>query len=93
MAGDPRRTIVAELVTEFVEERVRHLPIATFSMDDVTQAITVMLREAGVLSAITPGDEMWIADWLDQHPFLLQQKAGSAAQWKPGLNKGGLRGL
>jgi hypothetical protein len=51
-----------------------------------------MLREAGVLAAITSGDQKWIADWLDQHPFLLQQKAGTLAQWNPGLNKGGLKG-
>jgi hypothetical protein len=92
MAGDPRQTIVAELVTEFVEERVRHSPLDAFSIGDVTSAVTAMLREASVLAAIEPDDEKWIADWLDQHPFLLQQNAGSTAQWRPGLNKDRLTG-
>jgi hypothetical protein len=64
MAGDPRQTIVAELVTEFVEEWVRHSPLDVFSMSDVTRAVTAMLREAGVRAAIEPNDEKWIADWL-----------------------------
>ncbi len=88
MAGDPHRIIVAELLTEFVEERVRQLPTRAFGVGDVTQAASTMLREAGVLATVRPTDEQWIATWLDQHPFLLKQKAGFGALWKPGLNKG-----
>ena len=91
MAGDPKRTIMAELLAEFVEERVRQLPVHAFNISDVTRAVSAMLRDAGDASALKSSDESWIADWLDQHPFLLKHKVGSGTAWKPGLNKPGLR--
>jgi hypothetical protein len=92
MAADARTKIMIELVAEFVEERVRQLPNKTFGIDDVSRALAAMLRDAEGAVEAKPGDSRWIADWLDRHPFLLKAKAGSASQWKPGLNKAALKG-
>jgi hypothetical protein len=92
VAANPRATILAELAAEFVEERVRQLPASAFGVNDVTRAVASMLRDAGDCVALGPGDDKWMADWLDQHPFLLRSKAGSTTQWKPGFNKGTRRG-
>jgi hypothetical protein len=50
-----------------------------------------MLRDAGDTVDLKAGDDPWIAQWLDQHPFLIRAKTGSPGQWKPGLNKAALK--
>ena len=91
MAADAKAKILAELVAEFVEERVRQLPASAFGIGDVTRAVASMLRDAGDAVALEPGDDKWMTHWLNQHPFLLRSKAGSTIQWKPGLNKDAMR--
>jgi hypothetical protein len=91
VATDTRAKIVNELVAEFVEERVRQLPTKSFILDDVKRALGTMLRDAGDVVDLKAGDDRWMADWLDQHPFLIRAKAGSPGQWKPGLNKMALK--
>ena len=92
MAIDQRAQILRELLSEFVEERVRQLPNRAFAMSDVTRALSAMLTDAGQAGALAPSDNKWIAVSLDQHPFLLRSKAGPTPFWKPGLNKGVLAG-
>ena len=92
MATDTKAQVLRELLSEFVEERVRQMPNRTFAMSDVTRALSAMLMDAGQAGALGPSDSQRIAASLDQHPFLLRSKAGSTAQWKPGLNKGVLAG-
>lgn len=92
MATNPRAQILRELLSEFTEERVRQMPDDAFNIGDVTRALSAMLRDADQAGALGLSDDKWISAWLDQHPFLVRSKAGSAAQWKPGLNKGALAG-
>jgi hypothetical protein len=92
MATNPRAQILRELLSEFVEERVRQIPNEAFSIADVTQALSAMLTDAGQAGAFAPSDNTWMAAALDRHPFVLRSRAGSTPQWKPGLNRGALAG-
>jgi hypothetical protein len=83
--------IVAELVAEFVEERVRQSPSKSFALADVTRALTAMLRDSGGAVDLKRVDDAWLSQRLDEHPFLLKSKAGRASQWKPGFNKQSMR--
>jgi hypothetical protein len=87
MAQDARTTLVGELLSEFIEDRVRQAPQQAFGMWDVKQSLAGMLGDAGMLIELRPADERWISASLDRHPLLLRQSV-SAATWKPGLNKG-----
>jgi hypothetical protein len=87
--ADARAKIVAELVDEFVEERVRQLPSKPFGVAEVKRALGTALKEAGGAIELKAGDDRWMAERLDGHPFLLRAKAG--ASWQPGLNKGALK--
>ncbi len=90
MATEPRTQVLRELLSEFIEERVRQMPNHAFSIGDVTRALGAMLMDAGQAGALGPRDSQWMAASLDQHPFLLRSKSGSTTQWKPGLNKSAL---
>ena len=92
MATDARAQTLRELLSEFIEERVRQMPDQAFSIGDVTRALSAMLMDAGQAGALAPSDNKWLAASLDHHPFLLRSQAGSTVQWKPGLNKGALAG-
>ena len=91
MAADARAKIVFELVAEFVEERVRHLPTKAFGVEDVKRALGAALREAGGTIELNAGDDRRMSDWLDRHPFLLKAGEGPAPSWMPGLNRAALR--
>ena len=91
MAADARAKIVSELVAEFVEERVRHLPTKPFGVEDVKRALGTALRDAGGSIKLQASDDRWMSEWLDRHPFLLKAKAGKAPSWTPGLNRAALR--
>ena len=87
--ADARAKIVAELVDEFVEERVRQLPTKAFGVAEVKRALGAALKDAGGSIELKAGDDRFMAEWLDRHPFLLRAKAG--ASWKPGLNRDSLK--
>jgi hypothetical protein len=87
MATDARAKIVAELLAEFIEERVRQAPKKAFGLSDVTRALGSMLRDSDAALELKRTDETWLAQKLDQHPFLRRAKAGASGQWVPGLNK------
>jgi hypothetical protein len=91
MATDARAKIVAELLAEFVEERVRQWPKKPFGLSDVTRALGTMLRDSDTAIELKRADEPRLSDWLDQHPFLRRAASGSSGQWTPGLNKQALR--
>jgi hypothetical protein len=90
MARHATTTLVGELLSEFVEDQVRRAPRQPFGMGDLKQALTGMLGEAGILIELRPADDPWISAWLDQHPLLQRQPAGTGT-WKPGLNRALLR--
>ncbi len=92
MARDARSTFISELLSEFVEDHVRRAPQYAFGIRDVKQGLAGMLNDAGLVIELHSADDSWISASLDEHPLLLRQPA-SAATWKPGLNKGGLRAV
>ena len=92
MAQDARTTLVGELLSEFIEDRVRQAPQQAFGIRDVKQSLAGMLDDAGLLIELHSADDSWISASLDEHPLLLRQPA-SAATWKPGLNKCGSRAV
>jgi hypothetical protein len=89
---DARAKIIAELASEFVEERVRQRPTEAFRIDDVKRALASLLSEAEASVELKATDDRWLCDWLDRHPFLLRADTGSALQWKPGLNRAAAQG-
>jgi hypothetical protein len=90
VAVDARGKIVAELLAEFVEERVRQQPAHAFGINEVKQALASALHDAGDAMALAPSDDRWIADRLDRHPFLLKAAKGRVPAWRPGLNRAAL---
>src|SRR3954466_7350798 len=46
MAGDARSKLIAELVSEFVEERVRQFPSQVFDLAALKRAVATALRRA-----------------------------------------------
>ncbi len=91
MPDDARTKIMLELAAEFVEEHVRERSAEPFSMVEVKRSLGTMLREANVAVDLRSADDQWLSNWLDQHPFLLKQRTGSALAWKPGFNIGAVR--
>jgi hypothetical protein len=65
------------------------LPTKPFGVAEVKRALGAALKEAGGAIELKAGDDRWMAERLDGHPFLLRAKAG--ASWQPGLNKGALK--
>ena len=90
MAG--RTTIIAELLQDYVEERVRQFPTQSFDLDAVKRTLREPLREAQAGFDLGPGHDREIAAFLDQHPFLMRAGKGPAPSWKPGLRKGAAKG-
>ena len=87
MAGDARSKLIAELVSEFVVERVRQFPTQVFDLAAVTRAVTMAVKEGGAAVELTSGDDRALASLLDQHPFLVRVKDRTTLVWKPGLDK------
>ncbi len=91
MTGDARTKIVLELAAEFVEDHVRTRGAQPFGLDEVKRSLRTMLQEAEVALDLKPTDDQWLSDWLDQHPLLLRQPAGSASVWRAGINTSALK--
>lgn len=91
MAGDARTTIVSELVSEFVEERVRQHPSKAFDLAAVRAALAASLKEADSGVALKPADDALIAAILDRHPFVVGTGSGAKRAWKPGLDKAAVK--
>ncbi len=87
MAGDVRSKLIAELVSEFVEERVRQFPTQVFDLAAVKRAVTLALKEGRTGLELMSGDDRALASLLDQHPFLVRAKDRTTLAWKPGLDK------
>jgi hypothetical protein len=85
MAGEARGQMIAELLDDYIEERVRQFPNQAFDLASVRRALQQLLKE-GEAGDLGPGDDKAIAQKLDQHPFLVRAP-GAAASWKPGLDK------
>lgn len=92
MPGDARTTIVSELVSEFVEERVRQHPGKAFDLAAVRKAIAASLKDADAGVALAPADDALIAGLLDRHPFVVGTGSGAKRVWKPGLDKAAVKG-
>ena len=87
MAGDARSKLIAELVSEFVEERVRQFPTQVFDLAAVKRAVTMAFKEGGTGLELLSGDDRALTSLLDQHPFLVRAKDRTTLAWKPGLDK------
>jgi hypothetical protein len=90
MARNARAGLIAELVLEFVEERVRQSPGKQFDIPTIRRAIEPMLKEAGTEVTLTAADDLLISTLLDEHPFMVRA-GGAKAAWKPGLHKAPVR--
>jgi len=87
MAGDARSKLIAELVSEFVEERVRQFPTQVFDLAAVKRAVATAIKEGGAGFELMSGDDRALASLLDQHPFLVRAKDRNTLAWRPGLDK------
>jgi len=87
MAGDARSKLIAELVSEFVEERVRQFPTQVFDLAALKRAVATALEEGGAGFELMSGDDRALASLLDRHPFLVRAKDRTTLAWKPGLDK------
>ena len=87
MAGDARSKLIAELVSEFVEERVRQFPTQVFDLAAVKGSVTMALKEGGAGFELMSGDDRALASLLDQHPFLVRAKGRTTLAWRPGLDR------
>jgi hypothetical protein len=86
MAESARAGVIAELVREFVEERVRQHPGKQFDLVAVRRAIEPMLKEAETNIGLGTSDDRLISTVLDAHPFMVRVR-GPQPAWKPGLDK------
>ena len=87
MAGDARSKLIAELISEFGEERVRQFPTQVFDLVAAKRAVTMALKEGGTGLELVSGDDRALTSLLDQHPFLVRAKDRTTLEWKPGLDK------
>ena len=83
--------MIAELVEEYVEERVRQFPTQAFDVGAVRQALRESLKEGEAGFDLGPRDDTALAQLLDRHPFLVRASGASALSWKPGLDKSGMK--
>ena len=86
MAGGARAQMIAEMVDEYVEERVRQFPTQVFDLAAVKRALGETLKEAEAGFDLGPGDDKALGQLLDRHPFLVRAP-GAALAWKPGLDR------
>jgi hypothetical protein len=88
VAGNARSKILAELVDDFVEERVRQFPAESFTLALVKRALQDSLKGTEAATELTSADDRAMVEQLDRHPFLIPAGQGSAKAWKPGLDRG-----
>lgn len=93
MAPNASRTkLIAEVLDDYVEERVRHFPGERFDLVAVKRAIGQTLRDGNSGIELTSIDDPMMVQWLERHPFLVAADRASKLSWKPGLNKGRVQG-
>lgn len=78
-------TLLDELVSEFIEERVRRHPRAIFDLDMAVKEVSAMLTEAGEKPVAAAPERARIEALLEKHPFLTREP-GKSPRWKPGLD-------
>ena len=82
-----KSNMIAELLADFVEERVRQFPKAPFDLANVKRSLNAVLKEGQAGFDLASGDDRALTGMLDRHPFLLRAKNGTAPAWKPGLDR------
>ena len=86
MGAEARAQIIAELVDEYAEERVRQYSTQVFDLAAVKRSLRESLKDGDAGFDLGPGDDATLAGLLDRHPFLIRV-AGTVPSWKPGLDK------
>ncbi len=87
MTGTVRSPMIAELLADYVEERVRQFPKATFDLAGVKRSLNAALKEGQTGFDLGAGDDRALTNILDRHPFLLRASNGPVPTWKPGLDR------
>ena len=87
MTGHPKSTMIAELLADYVEERVRQFPKATFDLAGTKRSLNAALKEGQAGFDLGAGDDRVLTNMLDRHPFLLQASSGPVLAWRPGLDR------
>ena len=87
MTGTVRSTMLAELLADYVEERVRQFPKATFDLAGTKRSLNAVLKEGQAGFDLGAGDDRVLTNMLDRHPFLLRASNGPVLTWKPGLDR------
>ena len=90
VSGGARAQMVAELLDDFVEERVRQFPKQAFDIAAVRRALRETLRDGEAGFDLGPGDDKALGQLLDRHPFLTRVP-GAASAWQPGLDKAAVK--
>ena len=90
MGREARAQMIAELVDDYVEERVRQFPTQAFDVAAVRRALQEALKDGDAGFDLGPGDDKALGQLLDRHPFLTRVP-GSAPAWKPGLDKAAMK--
>ena len=87
MAASLRSSMIAELLTDYVEERVRQFPKAVFDLAGVKRSLSAVLIDGQAGFDLVPGDDRVLTSMLDQHPFLVRAGNGPGLSWRPGLDR------
>jgi len=87
MTGTVRSTMLAELLADYVEERVRQFPHAPFELAGVRCSLNAALKEGQAGFDLGAGDDRVLTNMLDRHPFLKRASSGPVLAWRPGLDR------
>ncbi len=87
MTASPRSSMIAELLTDYVEERVRQFPKAVFDLAGVKRSLSAVLKDGQAGFDLVAGDDRVLTSLLDQHPFLVRAGNGPGLSWRPGLDR------
>jgi hypothetical protein len=84
--ANARDRIIAELVEDFIEERVRHSSKKAFDLPAVKKGLQENLKGTEAAMELASSADRVIVAALDRHPFVVRAAKGPTIAWKPGLD-------
>jgi hypothetical protein len=84
--ANARDRIIAELVEDFIEGRVRHSSKKAFDLPAVKKGLQESLKGTEAAMQLSAADDGVILAAVDRHPFVVRVGKGSTLSWKPGLD-------